>query len=68
MKKQPKRPTTHIILHEDGYHINFNRDDKFSAYIDAPYFSAICLGYFETQTAAQNAINEYRYKELARAA
>lgn len=58
--KTSKRPRTSIIEHGDGYHINYQREDGFSAYIDTPYFSAICLGYFPTQDSAWHAIKEYQ--------
>lgn len=64
MKKQPKRARTSIILVADGYHINYNRDDGYSAIIDAPYFSAQCLGYYATQSEAQAAIDAYNYDQL----
>jgi hypothetical protein len=64
MSKRSKPARTMIIKHEDGYHINYKRGDGYNAMIDAPYFSAICLGWFDSQTAAQSAIDTYRYDEL----
>lgn len=58
--KTSKRPRTRIIEHEEGYHINFNREDGFSALIDSPYFSANCLGYFETKDAARLAVSTWK--------
>ena len=62
-RKQPRRARTHIVEHQDGYHITYNRDDGFGALIDTPYFSANCLGYFPTQDSAWHAISEYRLAE-----
>lgn len=58
--KTAKRPRTRIVEHEEGYHINYQREDGFSAIIDTPYFSANCLGYFPTQDSAWHAVKEYQ--------
>lgn len=62
MKRNTKPARTSIVKHVDGYHITYSRDSGYGALIDAPYFSAICLGYFDTMTAAQVAIDTYRYE------
>lgn len=62
--KHSKPARTMIIKHEDGFHINYQRGNGFQAMIDSPYFSAISLGWFESQTAAQVAIDAYRFDEL----
>lgn len=65
MSKRITRPArTMIIKHTDGYHICFSRDNGYSALIDSPYFSAVCLGYFKSETEAQSAIDAYRYEEI----
>jgi len=67
MKKNIKPARTMIIKHEDGYHLNYKRGEGFQAMIDSPFFSAISLGWFESQTAAQVAVDQYRYEELTNA-
>jgi hypothetical protein len=59
--------TQTIVIH-DEYHINYKRGEGFNAMIDSPFFSAISLGWFETQTAAQVAVDQYRYEELTQVA
>ena len=68
MTKRSKPIRTMIIKHEDGYHINYKRGDGFQAMIDDPFFSAISLGWFDSQTAAQTAVDQYRYEELTQVA
>lgn len=68
MKRTQKPTRTSIVKHTDTYHICYSRDNGYSALIDSPYFSAIYLGHFDTQTLAQTAIDEYRYNGLKRAA
>jgi hypothetical protein len=60
-KRNTKPARTMIIKHEDGYHLNYKRGEGFQAMIDSPYFSAISLGWFDSQTAAQVAVDQYRY-------
>jgi hypothetical protein len=64
MKKQPKRARTSIAHMTNGYHINYSRDDGYSAIIDTPHISAQCLGYYATQSEAQAAIDNYNYDQL----
>lgn len=66
-KRNTKPARTSIVKHVDGYHLNYQRGAGFQAMIDAPYFSAISLGWFTTQTAAQAAVDAYRYEELSNA-
>lgn len=69
MSKRTAKPArTSIVKHTDTYHICYSRGNGYSALIDSPYFSAILLGHFDTQTQAQSAIDEYRYDGLKGAA
>lgn len=66
-KTTRKQPVI-IAVMADGYHITYRRGDGYCALVDSPYFSAVCLGWFDTQTEAQVAIDTYRYEEARNAA
>lgn len=68
MKRTPRPERTIIVKHVDGYHVTYSRQHGYGALIDAPYFSAICLGYFDSLSDAQVAIDTYRYEELSQPA
>ena len=60
MRKQLTQTIT-IVIGPD-YRINYRRGDGYQAIIDSTQSS---LGWFETQTDAQAAIDNYHYEDLS---